>query len=82
MSSGTARTVKTLRARSNAAHCPSVILVAVACAWVDVGRGQAQEVGVEGRVDRRRPVAAVPATIDHRTTADVAGIDEIVRISS
>lgn len=69
---------RTLHARGDAAHCPpDVLAVAVAWAWVDVGREQVQVVGAVGQVRRRRPVEASRATIVHRTTVDVAGIDEI-----
>jgi len=69
-------------ARDDTAHCPPVVLVVAVRAWVDVGRAQAQVVGVVGRVRRRRPEAAIRATIVHRTTVDGAGIDEVVRIAS
>ena len=75
-------TLRILNAGGDATHCPPEVLVVVARAWADVGRVQVQVVGEVGRVRRRRPEAAVRATTVHRTAADVAGINKIVRISS
>ena len=70
------------RARGNATNSPPAILEAADRTRVDVATVEEQVVGVARTARRRRPVVPVGATTVHRTTADEAGIDEVVRISS
>jgi len=59
---------------------PEVFVVVFIHAREDVATAEVQVVGADGRVRRRRPIAPVGATTDERSTANVAGINKIIRI--
>ena len=63
-------------------HTPNTVAVGLIVAigtWIHAGTIQAQKVASAVIVRSRRPIAAARATIAHRTTVDVAGIEEVIR---
>ena len=67
---------------SNTPNTKPVVLKVVTGTRVDVRGVEAQAIGAARRARRRRPEEAVSAATVRRAAADVAGINEVVRIAS
>ena len=67
---------------TDAPNTKAVELIVVNRTWVDVGATQVQVVRIVVIVRSRRPIDPVATSIVRRRTIEVAGVEEVVRISS
>ena len=60
----------------------AIVLIAATGTWADNGATQLQDVAIVATVRSRRPIAAVRPPIIRRRTTEVAGVEEVIRVTS